>query len=91
MDEREKPENKPENMNIILAKELKAAADRDEKIMAEEDLPMPIKPNDVSRDEITDTLKTLYAKVRKPLGDPILFFDLVEEPGSISNTNLCST
>ncbi len=60
------------------------------KIVNEEDLPIPIKPEEVNQDQIREELRVHYAKVRKVPGEPLLFFDLIEESGSITVTNQCS-
>jgi hypothetical protein len=65
--------------------------ENDLKILSEEDLPKPVKPQDIDEDKILESLREHYRQTRKAPGDPILFFDLIEESGSISPTEQCST
>ncbi len=53
--------------------------ENDLRILAEEDLAKPAKPEEVDEDEILEFLRKQYAKVRKPPGEPLLFFELFEE------------
>ncbi len=62
---------------------------KDIKILSEEDLPMPEKPNEIDRNIELEELTKKYNQVRKAIGEPILFFELVEENGTISSSNDC--
>ena len=63
---------------------------KDLKIISEEDLPEPIKPEEIDRNKNMNELTKKYNEVRKVIGEPLLFFDLIEENGSISSFNECS-
>lgn len=88
--EKEEAENKPVNFNIKLAQELKEQQEADMKAIMEEDLAKPEKPADVGKDKILEDLKLHYAKVRKIAGEPELFFNLIEDFGSITPTAQCA-
>jgi hypothetical protein len=49
------------------------------RILAEDELTKPTKPDEVDGDAILDSLRNQYAQVRKAPGDPVLFFELFEE------------
>ena len=70
---------------------IKEAEERDRKILAEEDLAKPVQPADLDSDTILKDLRADYERVRKVPGESLLFFEIVEEPGSISNNNQCSS
>jgi hypothetical protein len=63
---------------------------KDIKILSEEDLVEPIKPEEINANKEKDELTKKYNQVRKVIGEPLLFFDLVEENSSISSYNECS-
>ena len=52
---------------------------------------MPTKPADLDIEQIREDLRIHYAKVRKVPGEPLLYFNLIEESGSITINTLCSS
>jgi hypothetical protein len=64
--------------------------ENDMKILAQEDLPKPNKPNEVDEDALYQSLLNHYNQVRKVPGEPEVFFELVEEGGTISPLSQCS-
>lgn len=63
---------------------------KDTKILNEEDLPEPVKPDEIDRDKELEQLRLKYNRVRKVPGDPVLFFELVEETGTVTASSQCS-
>lgn len=73
------------NVNFVQEQQ-----DADFKIMNEEDLPEPVKPIAIDKDQIAEDLRVHYAKVRKVPEEPHLSFELIEENGTITPSNQCS-
>jgi hypothetical protein len=72
---------------LIQKKEMEEA---DLKILNEEDLVKPIKPDDIDEGKLYDALRARYNLFRKLPGEPIIMFDLINESGSVSSSNNCS-
>ena len=60
------------------------------RILLEEELVKPRKPEEINEDAELEKLKIKYAQDRKAPGDPILFFELIEENNAISPTDKCA-
>ena len=88
--EKREKDKKPIDLNIKAAAAYKEQQEADFKIMNEEDLIEPVKPADVHKDQIVEDLRNHYTKVRKVPEEPYLFFELIEENGTISPSNQCS-
>jgi len=58
--------------------------------MNEEDLVVPVKPVEIDRDKVLEDLRRHYVRVRKTTGDPHLFFELIEESGTVTQSSQCS-
>ena len=83
-------ESQPTTFNIRQAALNREEEEKDLKILSEEDLPLPVEPEGINEDSILQSIKERYAQSRKPPGDPHLFFELVEESGSVSSSSQCS-
>lgn len=60
----------------------------DLKILKEEDLPEPVKPEPVDESKIYEDLRNHYEDTRKAPGEPIISFDLTKE-GAVTPSNQC--
>lgn len=89
VEEREKKKGQL-NFNINFITQDKEAEENDLKILAEDDLIKPDEPKKLNAEKVRLKLADTYAKCRKAPGDPILFFDLIDEPSSITPSNECS-
>ena len=67
----------------------KEQEEKDIQILNEIDFVEPVKPEEVDEDQIYESLQRHYNDCRKAPGDPILFFDLIEESGLVTATNQC--
>lgn len=68
----------------------KEAETNDERILSEEDLVKPQRPEDIDEQKVYDTIRKDYLDSRKTPGEPFLSFDLIEESGTITATAQCS-
>lgn len=68
----------------------KEAELNDERILNEEDLTKPERPDDLDEQRLYESIRDKFAKTRKNPGDPLLSFDLAEESGTITPTAQCS-
>ena len=64
--------------------------ENDVKILNEEDLRQPNKPSDLDENQVLETLRNHYIETRKVPGEPILYFELIEEGDSITPTDKCT-
>ena len=64
--------------------------ENDLKIINEEDLRQPNKPADLDENQILEDLRSYYIEIRKAPGEPILYFELIEESDSITPTDKCT-
>ena len=64
--------------------------ENDLKILNEEDLHQPNKPGELDENEIFETLRAHYTEIRKTPGEPVLYFELVEESDTITPTDKCT-
>jgi hypothetical protein len=68
----------------------KEIEENDMKILNEEDLRQPNKPPELDENALLEVLRNHYQEIRKAPGEPILYFELIEESGSITPTDKCS-
>ncbi len=92
-EEREREKNNPkpaETLNITQIAQNKEMEENDLKILNEEDLQKPVKPDSIDENKIYESLRAHFMEIRKIPGEPIILFDLINESGSISPANQCS-
>lgn len=68
----------------------KEAEVNDEKILNEEDLTKPERPEDLDEQALFELIRKSYLESRKAPGDPLLSFDLIQESGTITPSPQCS-
>ena len=68
---------------------IKEIEENDMKILNEEDLRQPNKPPELDENALLENLRNHYEETRKAPGEPILYFELIEESGSITPTDKC--
>ena len=59
------------------------------KILSEEELRNPNKPENIDENQILESLRLHYNETRKEPGEALLFFELIEESNSITPTDQC--
>lgn len=91
MERQEKRQNNKETVNHDLTAlvQEKEQEEKDIEILNEPDHPEPAKPQEINEEQIFESLQKHYNECRKAPGDPILYFELVEEPAMITSTHEC--
>lgn len=62
----------------------------DERILSEEDLVKPERPEDLDENKLYESIRKDYLESHKTPGDPLLSFDLIQESGTITPTAQCT-
>lgn len=91
MERQERRQNNKETINHDLNTlvQEKEQEEKDIEILNEPDLSEPARPEDINEEKIFESLQKQYNECRKAPGDPILFFELVEESTMVTPTNEC--